>query len=189
VYGLRIPDAVLLDRQLSPAARVLYGLLAASGPSFNPAISQIERTLGISQQRLYPALDELRTRGLVKTQRPTKKIGKQFIEPTRYTVRTAWGDYVWVRPLGVRSIVEPLKGKSRVFPLLLHVYERRAVRDRIPRPSIATSADELGISTNSVEKARRLLRLRGLPHMELPPKRSGLTESKAKATGSVLGLY
>jgi hypothetical protein len=186
VYGLRIPDAVLLDCDLTPAARVLYGLLAASGPSFNPAISQIKGTLGIGQARIYDAMAELRAAGLVATKRTTKKIGKQFIEPTRYTVRAVEGEDVWVRPLGVRSIVEPLKGQSRVLPLLLHVYERLAVRERRPRPSIATSADELRISTNSVEKARRLLKLRGLPPYGYSPY-TGRSYRSEPMTGQRVG--
>jgi hypothetical protein len=171
VYGLRIPDAVLLARDLPPSARVLYGLLAASGPNFNPAISQIEASLGMGWSRIDSALDALHKRGLVTATRPTERDRRRrYTEPTHYAVHAGRGPDVWVRPGGVRSLVQTLPNKSRVLALLLHVYERRADREGQPRPSIAQSAADLGISTNSVERARAALKLRGFPQDGVSPQ-------------------
>jgi MarR family len=158
VYGLRIPDTVLLDRALPPSARILYGLLAASGPSFNPALSQIEATLGMSRQRIRPATATLEERGLVTATRPSEKDRRRrYTESTRYLVQTVQGQDVWVRPGRVRSLVQAMPCRSRVHALLLHVYERRAVRLGLPRPSISTTAADLGVSTRSVKRARAAL--------------------------------
>lgn len=158
MFGLRIPDAVLLDRQLAPSARVLYGLLAASGPSFNPANSQIEASLGMGWQRIDDARRDLAKRVLITTTRPSERDRRRrYTEPIRYHVHAVPGQDVWVRPGSVRSLVEATPRRSRVLALLLHVYERRAVRERQPRPSIAQTAADLGISTRRVERARAVL--------------------------------
>jgi DNA-binding transcriptional ArsR family regulator len=154
MHGLRIPDTVLLDRQLAPSARVLYGLLAASGPSFNPANSQIEGSLGMGWRRIDQARRALEERGLVTLTRPTEKDRRRrYTEPIRYAVHAGQGQDVWVRPGRVRSLVQAMPKRSRVLALLLHVYERRAVRLDQPQPSIAQTAADLGVSIASVKRA------------------------------------
>jgi DNA-binding transcriptional MocR family regulator len=158
VYGLRVPDHVLLDSQLPPDAKIVYGLLAASGPSFNPSIRQIKATLGMGQERIYTALDELEKRDLVTATKPSEKERRRrYTEPTRYTVRNGAGLDVWIRPNRVRSLVEAREKKSRVLALLLHVYERRAVDRGEARPSISQTARDLGVSARRVERARAVL--------------------------------
>jgi biotin operon repressor len=161
VYGLRIPDEILLDSQLPPDGKIVYGLLAASGPNFNPSLTQISRSLGMSRKRIIPAIRTLEARGVITVARPSRRFyiegSRRFIENTRYTVRVDAKRSVWVRPGRVRSLVEATPGRSRVLALLLHVYERQAVRVGQPRPSISKSASDLYISTASVERARAIL--------------------------------
>jgi hypothetical protein len=155
MYGNRMPDAVLRDKALPPSARVLYGLLAASGPNFNPANSQIEAALGMGWRRIDQARKALEARDLVTATRPPEKDRhRRYTEPIRYTVSRVAGRDVWVRPGRVRNLVEAMPSRSRVLALLIHAYERSAVRDGLPRPSISQTARDLGISTNSVERAR-----------------------------------
>jgi hypothetical protein len=117
MYGLRIPDAVLLDQRLAPDAKLVYGLLAASGPSFNPSIRQISRSLGMSSKRVVPAIRALEARGVVTAGRPRARVredgSRRFKEATRYTVHAGAKPDVWVRPHRVQSFLEATEGQSR----------------------------------------------------------------------------
>src|SRR4051794_152519 len=102
---MRSPDAVLLDTKLPPSARILYALLAASGPNFNPANSQIESCLGMGWRRIDAARRTLEEHGLVTLTRPSEKDRRRYTEPIRYAVHPVQGQDVWVRPGRVRSLV------------------------------------------------------------------------------------
>jgi hypothetical protein len=161
VYGLRIPPNVLLHAELASASKIVYGLLAASGPSYNPALSQISATLGMSKQLILQSIAELEAHNLITAVRPKQKFKiegrRRYVESTHYTVWSQLDGSVWIRPGRVQRLVQATPYRRRVLTLLLHVYDRYNAESQRPRPSHAETASALRISHSSAKRARRFL--------------------------------
>lgn len=159
-FGLRVPLSLLYDPELKPDEKVLYGFLAAV-PNHDPSYTQISSALGYSRKRTSRALKALNASGWITSRRSRRIMvngRSRFGGTTKYTLRSGRGrQFILMVPQRRESLIQALPRRSAATALLVALYEQYMTERRLPQPTNTVTAASLGISHDSLSRARTIL--------------------------------
>jgi helix-turn-helix protein len=154
-FGLRVPLRVLLDPDLKPDEKLLYGFIA-SVPNNDPSYAQISAALGFSPKRTARALRALDGAGWIRSKRaPWGRIDGRVRRTgtTKHEVSDGGRQFILMPPERRQQLVQALSRQSRSSLMLVALYEQHMAARGRPRPTYDGTSNALGISRRAVARA------------------------------------
>lgn len=157
-FGLRIPRRVLLDAELSPRAKCVYGILAGLARP-DAARSSMAEWLMCEQYAISKARRELVERGLIAATPPKRRKGKRFIERYRYELLAGHDLHGLVRPAERERITAAWAASASDNARVSHALLLAAYLDLAGRANLGTTdaaaAVSLSLSRAAVGRIHR----------------------------------